>query len=112
MGISLVAGHEFETEKTALPRTAVVNEMFAGRFFGKENPIGQLVRDGDRVYEIIGVVKNTKSRTLGEDLRSVLYRSVAEDIAADPSMAGYTVLVRMRAILEPWRMQYVHRSTR
>jgi predicted permease len=94
MGIPRVAGHEFETEKITSPRTAVVNEMFAERFFGTENPIGRLVRDGDRVYEIIGVVKNIKSRTLGEDLRPVLYRSVAEDISADPSMAGYTVLVR------------------
>jgi predicted permease len=94
MGIARVAGHEFETEKATPPRTAVVNERFVERFFGDENPIGRQVRDGDRVYEIIGVVKNTKSRTLGEDLRPVLYRSLAEDIGADPSAEGYTVVVR------------------
>jgi len=93
MGITRLAGREFETE-TASPRTAVVNQLFVERFFGKENPIGGRVRDGDRVYEIIGVVNNTKSRTLGEDLRPVLYRSLAQDIGADPSMEGYTVLVR------------------
>jgi ABC-type antimicrobial peptide transport system permease subunit len=59
-----------------------------------ENPIGRRVCDGDRVYEIIGVVKNTRSRTLGEDLRPILYRSLVQDIGADPSMTGYTVLVR------------------
>ena len=94
MGIARVAGHLFETERATSPRTAVVNQLFAERFFGKENPIGRSVRDGDRVYEIIGVVENTKSRTLGEDLRPVLYRSLAEDIGADPSPEGYTVVVR------------------
>jgi predicted permease len=94
MGIPLVAGREFENETATSPRTAVVNEMFVQRFFGNENPIGQSVRDGNRIYEIIGVVKNTKSRMLDEDLRPILYRSLAQDIAADPSGSGYTVLVR------------------
>ncbi len=94
MGIERVAGRMFETERSTQPRTAVVNQIFTQRFFRNENPIGQHVQDGDRVYEIIGVVKNTKSRTLGEDLRPVLYRSLAQDIGADPSMSGYTVLVR------------------
>ena len=94
MGIPRVAGREFENETATSPRVAVVNQLFAERAFGKENPLGQRVRDGDRVYEIIGVVKNTKSRTLGEDPRPVLYRSLTQDIGADPSMAGYSVLVR------------------
>ena len=94
MGIPLVAGREFANETATSPRTAVVNEMFVQRFFGTENPIGQRVRDGNRIYEIIGVVKNTKSRMLDEDLRPVLYRSLAQDIAADPSGSGYTVLVQ------------------
>jgi len=94
MGIERVAGRDFATETATSPRTAVVNQRFADRFFGGENPLGQRVRDGDRVYEVIGVVNNTKSRTLGEDLRPVLYRSLVQDIGADPSMGGYTVLVR------------------
>jgi predicted permease len=94
MGIGRVAGHEFEIDKSTSPRTAVVNQLFVERFFGNQNPMGRRVRSGDRVYEIIGVVKNTKSRTLGEDLRPVLYRSLAQDIGADPSAEGYTVVVR------------------
>jgi predicted permease len=93
MGIPRIAGRDFENDSAASPRVAVVNEQFVQRFFERDNPIGRSVRDGDRVYEIIGVVKNTKSRTLGEDLRPILYRSLAQDIAADPSVTGYTVLV-------------------
>ena len=37
---------------------------------------------------IVGVVGNIKSRTLGEVLQPVLYRSLAQDIAADPSLPG------------------------
>jgi len=96
MGIPRITGRDFENEGATSPRTAVVNEQFVQRFLGNENPIGQRVRDGDRVYEIIGVVKNTKSRTLGEDLRPILYRSLAQDIGADPSMTGYTVMVRFK----------------
>jgi predicted permease len=94
MGIERVAGRVFESDKSTFSRTAVVNQVFGKRFFGRENPIGQRVRDGDRVYEIIGVVKNTKSRTLGEDPRPVLYRSLAQDISGDPSAEGYTVIAR------------------
>jgi ABC-type antimicrobial peptide transport system permease subunit len=46
------------------------------------------------VYEIVGVVKNIKSRTLGEDLRPVLFRSLEQSIGGDPSFLGYSVLVR------------------
>jgi predicted permease len=108
-GIPLVAGREFKNETATSPRTAVVNQLFVDRSFGDENPIGQHVRDGDRIYEIVGVVKNTKSRTLGEDLRPVLYRSLAQDIGADPSMDGYTIVVRFagdpRAIANAVRAQ-------
>ena len=39
-------------------------------FLCRENPIGQHVVGGGTTYEIIGVVQNMKSRTLGEDSRS------------------------------------------
>lgn len=94
MGIPRVAGRDFGNEGAISPRTAVVNEEFVRQFFGNTNPISQHVRDGDRVYQIIGVVKNTKSRTVGEDFRPVLYRLIAQDIGADPSATGYAVLVR------------------
>jgi predicted permease len=94
MGIPRIAGRDFQNESATSTRNAVVNEQFVQRFLPNEMPIGQRVRDGDRVYEIIGVVKNTKSRTIGEDLRPVLYRSLAQDLGPDPSMSGYAILVR------------------
>ena len=94
IGTPRVAGRDFANENPAGPKVAIVNEAFAERLFPNENPIGQRVTGGGRTYQIVGVVKNIKSRFLGEEFRPVLYRSLAQDVAADPSFAGYSVLVR------------------
>jgi hypothetical protein len=78
MGISRVAGRDFADENAHKSKGAVVNQAFAQRLFNGENPIGQRVTGAGATYEIIGVVKNIKSGTLGESLRPVLYRSLAQ----------------------------------
>lgn len=94
LGIARLAGREVGDENPAAPNVAVVNEEFVRRFFQDENPIGHTVNGGGVPYTIVGVVKNTKSRTIGEDQRPVLYRSIDQSIAKDPSGDGYTVMVR------------------
>jgi predicted permease len=94
IGTPRVAGRDLSNESPAGPKVAVVNEVFAQQLFNNENPIGQHVTSGGITYEIVGVVKNIKSRFLGEEHLPVLYRSLAQDIARDPSFTGYTVLVR------------------
>lgn len=94
LGIPLIAGRDFANEGTTGPRVAVVSESLVKSFFPNENPLGQRVRDGGRTYQIIGVVKDIKSRTPGEDVRPVLYRALEQDLPADPSFTGYAVVVR------------------
>jgi predicted permease len=94
MGIPLIAGRDFANEGAAATKVAVVNEAFVGQLFKKENPIGQRVSGGGVTYQVIGIVKNTKSRTVGEEQRPVLYRSLAQSVGSDPSFLGYTVVVR------------------
>ncbi|MGB7198592.1 MAG: FtsX-like permease family protein, partial [Acidobacteriaceae bacterium] len=48
---------------------------------------------GGATYQIIGVVKNIKSRTYGEPTRYVLFRSLAQNTGSDPSFLGYQLLV-------------------
>jgi len=45
-------------------------------------------------YQIIGMVGNIKSRTLGEETRPVLFRSLDQAVAYDPAFMGYSILVR------------------
>jgi predicted permease len=93
LGISRIAGRDFSGESATSSRTAIVNQRFSEVLFGKENPIGRQVSGGGVTYEIIGLVGNTKSRTLGEEPRPVLFRSLAQTVASDPSMMGYSILV-------------------
>jgi len=93
LGIPMVAGRDFGDYGADGPRLAVVNKAFAETMFPGGNPIGQHVHGGHWDYEIIGVVGNAKSRTIGEDTRPVLYRSLDQSIAEDPSGMGYTLVV-------------------
>jgi predicted permease len=94
IGIPSLMGRDFSAADANGPRVAIVNRVFAERLFGHENPIGRQVIGGGVIYQIIGVVGNIKSRTLGEDLRPVLFRSLDQTVAGDPSTLGYTLLVR------------------
>jgi predicted permease len=97
LGIHLISGRDFSNESTTSPRVAIVNQVFADTFFPHENPIGQSVSGGGVTHEIIGVTNNIKSRFLGEDLRPVLFRSLPQTVANDPSFEGYTILARTAA---------------
>jgi len=55
--------------------------------------MGVLVSGGGVNYRIIGVAGNIKSRTLGEETRPVIYRSMVQNVGSDPSFLGYTVVV-------------------
>jgi ABC-type antimicrobial peptide transport system permease subunit len=75
-------------------KSAIVNQALVEKLFPGVNPLGRIVHDGDIRYQVIGVVRNIKSRTLGEDTRLVLFRSLAQSTKNDPSFLGYTLLVR------------------
>jgi predicted permease len=109
LGTPRLSGRDFGNEAADGPRVAVVNKAFADRLFPGENPIGQHVSGGHWTYEIIGVVGNAKSRTIGEDTRAILYRSLDQSIAEDPSGMGYTLVVHTHgnpsALAEPVRRQ-------
>ena len=98
LDIALVAGHGFGRETAAEPKAAVVSEALAEKLFPHENPLGREIRDGAARYEVVGVARNIKSRTLGESLRPIMYRSLAQSVGDDPSIMGYTIVVRSATI--------------
>jgi predicted permease len=93
LGTPRLAGRDFGGETPNGPRVAIVNKAFVDRIFHGANPIGQHVDGNNQSYEIIGVVGNAKSRTVGEDTRPILYRSLDQTVADDPSQMGYTLVV-------------------
>ncbi len=96
LGIPRVIGRDFAREPAAGQKVGIVNQAFAARLFSGENPIGQHVSGAGVDYQIIGVVGNIKSRTIGENTRPVLFRSLAQSTASDPSFLGYELIVRYR----------------
>jgi predicted permease len=96
LGIPRLMGRDFAHEAANGQKVGIVNEAFVERLFHGENPIGRHVNGAGMDYEIIGVVRNIKSRTIGEDTRPVLFRSLAQSIGSDPSFLGYQLIVRYR----------------
>jgi putative ABC transport system permease protein len=94
MGIPLLEGREFGSEPVKGPDVAIVNEAFAHHYFGDTNPIGRMVSGGGATYQVVGVVRNIKSRTIGEETRLVLFRPLSQTVNRDPSVLGYAVLAR------------------
>ncbi len=94
MGIPRIAGRDFGNESPNGPKVAIVDQEFVTKVLHGRDAIGQKVEGGGVTYEIIGVVRDIKSRTLGEAKRPVLFRSLEESAASDPAFLGYSVLVR------------------
>jgi predicted permease len=94
MGIPRLAGRDFGSESPSGPKVAIVNQEFVAKVLGGREAIGQRVEGGGVTYEIVGVVKNSKSRTLGETQRSMLFRSLEQTAGSGPAFLGYSVLVR------------------
>jgi predicted permease len=84
LGINLLRGRDFdERDKEGAPRVAVVNETMARRFWPGEDAIGKRfylgqLSDGEPV-EIVGIVRDGKYRTLGEDPRPYFYLSSGQE---------------------------------
>ena len=93
MGIPRLAGRDIGNEAPDAPKVAIVNQALAEHLYGSSNPIGRRLTGWGVTYEIVGVVKNIKSRTLGEDTRYVLFRSLAQNTGSDPSFVGYQLIV-------------------
>jgi len=87
--IPMLAGRDFrENDTPASPRVAVVNEQFARTFCAGANPIGKTFEQRqsggkpDLVFQIVGLVGNTKYRDLRENSIPIIF--VAEYQIADP----------------------------
>ena len=69
-----MAGRDFlDTDTTSSSRVAIVNKTFARKFFARPNPVGStfgVIQGGgkpDELYEVIGLVKDTKYNDLRKE---------------------------------------------
>jgi macrolide transport system ATP-binding/permease protein len=67
MGIAIRAGREYTDADTATsPRTIVINEAMARRYWPDGNALGKIVRFGPNASEVIGVVADAKYGSINE----------------------------------------------
>jgi ABC-type antimicrobial peptide transport system permease subunit len=86
MGTRLIAGREFtDADNLSSPRVAIVNEVFARKFFGTVDVVGRTFRreadagKPEPVFQIVGVMNNTKYWKLREDFLPVGLYAIAQD---------------------------------
>jgi len=116
MGIPLLAGREFNSQDSeGAPFVVIVNETMARRFWqGPQSALGRRMRIEERgnvlspYYEVVGVAKDSKYRSLGEEPQSFFYVSALQDYrqmmvlhartVGDPSLLRSAVRDRVLAL--------------
>jgi len=95
MGIPILQGREFlPSDRKGTPEAVIINENMARQLFGNRNPVGHTFRYTRPVLSapmtVVGVAKNSKYFTLGEDNPLALYNA----FDPDPWMTNLHFLVR------------------
>lgn len=82
MMIPLTKGRDFDVrDDKQTSEKAIINEAFARKFYGTEDPVGRRVTlgfGGSGPKEIVGVVGDVKHRGLGEETRPEVYVPLAQ----------------------------------
>ncbi len=94
----MLAGREFdERDMVTAPKVAIVNKAFARQVTGATNPIGRRFwveatpGEPETLYEIIGLVKDTKYRRLSEETGATIFYPLAQH---DPLPNRTQILIR------------------
>jgi len=107
-GIPLLRGRDFNPQPSA-GRVAIINENLAKYLFPDEDPIGHQLRMDAKMYQVIGIARNSKSRTLGEELRPIIYVPLEQHPEEADSFFGISILVKTavtpRIMIHPVRGQ-------
>jgi putative ABC transport system permease protein len=83
--IAMLAGRDFtDLDSDAAPNVAVVNETLARQFWPGKHAVGQRLRPTEGTnprdnVEIVGVVRDSKYVTVGEEPRPFLYQPLAQE---------------------------------
>ncbi|MGC9969707.1 MAG: ABC transporter permease [Bryobacteraceae bacterium] len=93
MGIPFLSGRDFDVQANN-QNLAIINQTMAGRLFPNQDPIGRLVRADKASYTVIGVVRNSKSRAVGEGPVNCAYLFLDVTPANGGNFFGISTLVK------------------
>ena len=110
LGIPIVRGRGFDdSDVPGRPEAAIINETFAKALFPGQDPIGRTMRNGRRTLVVVGVARDAKYRTLGEEPRNFIYVPLAQRwfekltlmVKTEPGAEPTAAVRRMVAELDP-----------
>jgi predicted permease len=93
LGIPLLAGRDFdERDRRTAPRVVIVNESLARTFFGTPAAVGRTLEKQEgsgwsQPIEVVGVVGDTKYRSLRDSAQPIMYFPRAQESAEAQSVA-------------------------
>jgi predicted permease len=93
MRIPLMRGRNFtEADRENTPPVVVINEAMANRFWPNQDAVGKRFRffGNDVPQEVVGVVKNSTVRNIGEDPRPIAYQSLLQDFPSQATLHART----------------------
>ena len=93
MGIPLLRGRDFRLQEGS-QRVAIINETMARDLFDGQDPIGRRLRGDNKAYEVIGIARNSKSRTLGEEPVDIIYFDLSQHPEEVFSFFGISIVVK------------------
>lgn len=93
-GIPFLRGRDFQDDMSGRPRVAIVNETFAARLWPGLDPVGKRFGGNGHQFEVVGLVKDTKSRTLGEAPKAIFYVALDQNYSRASSHLGVTIAVK------------------
>jgi predicted permease len=100
LGIPLLAGRDFDArDSRSAPHVAIVSESMARHFFGTPAAVGRVFQKQEgsgwsQPIEVVGVVADTKYRSLRDSAQSILYFPRSQE-SADASYV--TFILRLAA---------------
>jgi predicted permease len=96
IGMPLLRGRVFRPQTDLAAPVALINRTMARKLFGDRDPLGRQIRNGKgNTYEVIGVTGDSKSVTLGEEVRACAYTYLPRDASEDVlSLLGLTIMIK------------------
>ncbi len=107
MSIPILDGRQFSaTDRAGSPEVAIINENFARLLFGNASPVGHSIQypQGESV-SIVGVAKNSKYFTLGEENALAMYTPFAQG----PGTESLNFMIRASAF-PPGLVKVINRT--
>ena len=103
VGVPLVAGRDFAaSDREGAAAVIVINETMKQRFWPDSNAIGQRFVIADQAYEVVGIARDTKYRSLREAPRMTMYLALAQQHETSANLLVRTAL-RADGVMESVR---------